>query len=653
MHRFYFLVFICLLLFPEARAQSKWELQEPAYRDSPVVAQGRFYLQAGRDLFVSNKALGETYARKALALAKDRPELAVEYADLHNLLGIYLMYGGHYDDADQYYATAIRLARTLGEERIVLKATINIALNSTYRSNYQQSVVQGFEALHMAEKLGDERGQANALANLSNAYYYLNRLAESETYQLQALDLFLRQKSTFNIANAYNTLGSIYTDQKKYESAIRYFRLSAGIKRDEGDSVGLANTLLNIGTLYDARGDSAQTLRFLREAQHLYVALHDRKGLSKVYTNLGNLYNRLKDYRRARAWQDSAIHYAEAERDDYLLLNLYKGMSLSYEKLHEADSALRFSKQALAHNDSVFDIAAQRQVSEMQTRYDAERRERSLSEERARLAQTRLQLARRNYLLAAGLLLFLLAGGITFWAYRRHRALQESRLQATLWQQQEQAARAVLEAEEGERRRIAKDLHDGVGQLMSAARMNLSAFERQLPANDETRGQFARIIALVDDSCREVRTVSHNMMPNALLKNSLAGAVREFVDRLDHRSLQVHLYTEGLDRRLDPNVETVLYRIIQECVNNVIRHAGADTLDLTIVRDAAEITLTIEDNGRGFFAAHPSTEGMGLRNIRSRVAFLRGSVDFQSQPGKGTLVAVWVPLQEEAVVRES
>jgi signal transduction histidine kinase len=208
------------------------------------------------------------------------------------------------------------------------------------------------------------------------------------------------------------------------------------------------------------------------------------------------------------------------------------------------------------------------------------------------------------------------------------------------------ATKAVLEAEEGERQRIAKDLHDGVGQMMSAAKMNLSAFESEINfANTDQQLSFEKIIQLVDESCKEVRSVSHNMMPNALLKNSLAAAVREFIDKLDQKTLQVHLYTEGLDERLDSNTETVLYRIIQECVNNVIKHSGASTLDISVVKDKDGVSATIEDNGKGFDIADKSKfDGIGLKNIVTRAEYLKGTVDFDSTPGKGTLVAIHVPV---------
>ena len=109
--------------------------------------------------------------------------------------------------------------------------------------------------------------------------------------------------------------------------------------------------------------------------------------------------------------------------------------------------------------------------------------------------------------------------------------------------------------------------------------------------------------------------------------------------------MKVHLFTRGLGERLDSNMETVLYRVIQECVNNVIKHSGAGNLDISLIKDADGISATIEDNGRGFDTSdHQNFEGIGLKNINSRIAFLKGTVDFDSSPGKGTLVAIHVPV---------
>ena len=121
--------------------------------------------------------------------------------------------------------------------------------------------------------------------------------------------------------------------------------------------------------------------------------------------------------------------------------------------------------------------------------------------------------------------------------------------------------------------------------------------------------------------------------------------MKEFIDKIDNRIIKINLYTEGLNERLDSNVETVLYRVIQECVNNVIKHSGATQLDISLIKDMDGISATIEDNGVGFNPQIKQPgDGIGLKNIVTRVEYLKGNVEFDSAPGRGTLVAIHVPL---------
>jgi len=158
---------------------------------------------------------------------------------------------------------------------------------------------------------------------------------------------------------------------------------------------------------------------------------------------------------------------------------------------------------------------------------------------------------------------------------------------------------------------------------------------------------FGKTLNLVDESCKEVRAISHQMAPNVLLKAGLTSAVRDFIDNIDSRKLKVNLSTFGLQHRLDHNIEIVLYRVIQESVNNVIKHANANTLDIQLAKDEEGINAMIEDNGTGFDSSQlDKFDGIGLKNISTRVAYLRGTVDFSSRLGKGTLVAIFIPFNK-------
>jgi signal transduction histidine kinase len=280
-------------------------------------------------------------------------------------------------------------------------------------------------------------------------------------------------------------------------------------------------------------------------------------------------------------------------------------------------------------------------MAEMEMVYETEKKQQQINLQK-------VQISKKNYLLAGIVLLIVFLKLLILSVWLRVRLKQKARFQKEIMKQQELATKAVLAAEEKERQRIARDLHDGVGQMMSVAKMNLSAFESDMQfTNKDQQLSFEKIIDLVDESCREVRAVSHNMMPNALLKNNLAIAIRDFVDKIEKRSLKVRVYTEGLDSRMDSNLEIVLYRVIQECVNNVIKHAEASRLDISVLKDKEGISATIEDNGKGFdIGDKENFEGIGIKNIITRIEYLKGIVDFDSSPGKGTLIALNVPMEQ-------
>jgi signal transduction histidine kinase len=326
-----------------------------------------------------------------------------------------------------------------------------------------------------------------------------------------------------------------------------------------------------------------------------------------------------------------------------LLQSNYRELATIAEKTGNFALALEYYKKQASLKDSIYSGDKMKQIEQLNAKYQAEKKEQQLKLQQA-------EITKKNYLLwgLAVSIALLIFAGISF--YRKRQLQNKMSLQQAVMRQQDLATRAIINAEENERKRIAADLHDGVGQMMSAAKMNLSAFESEIPFKDEAQKiSFENLISLVDESCKEIRSVSHQMMPNALLKSGLASAVKEFLDRIDNRIIKINLHAEGLQERLDSNTETVLYRVIQECVNNVIKHSGANKLDISLIKDADGISVTVEDNGRGFDTADKKKfEGIGLKNINSRVTFLKGTVDFDSSPGKGTLVAIHIPAGADA-----
>ncbi|MBL7747418.1 MAG: sensor histidine kinase, partial [Chitinophagaceae bacterium] len=476
----------------------------------------------------------------------------------------------------------------------------------------------------------------NDLAKLYRKTRSLDRALDNYN---KASDIYRQLKDTAGIAMILNESGVVFEYREDYREAINRYTASMKLAEAAGDSLSVSYSLSNIAGVYVIQKKYNEAETNLLRALNIRELLKDSFAIALTYSDLGVAMNNKGDYNKAIDYLNRSNKVADRLKYPELQSNNYNELSAVAQKQGDFQKAFQYFLQRSALRDSLYALEKTKQIEELNSKYESVKKEQQIIEQKNRL---RLQ----NYLFIGigGVVLF--TGLLIHSRYKREKLKKEQQLQAEIMKQQELAVKAVMEAEENERERIAKDLHDGVGQMMSAAKMNLSAFESELqPGNPEQHTAFQKIIQLVDESCKEVRTVSHIMMPNALLKNNLGAAIRDFVDKLSNKDLKVHVYTEGLDERLDSNIETVLYRVVQECVNNAIKHAGATTLDISLIRDKDGISGTIEDNGKGFDTTDKEKfEGIGLKNITTRIEYLKGTVDFDSAPGRGTVVALHVPI---------
>ena len=555
-------------------------------------------------------------------------------------LGRLHMQQGRKDSAHYYFLQAYQRLTAGSQRELQAQITNYLATVLAELGRREEALPYYQQMLQLAEEQNDPALLGSAHNNLGKFLFEARQYPEARKELQKAIEVTRKHQDRMTWGKALVNLANVYITEQQYASGIARLQEADSVFRLIPFPRGLQAVNNNLGALYLRRARYDSAVVFLQRAHQIADSLKSYSGLALIQQNIGYAYIYLRNYPEAKRWFDRAEASALRYSDRYTLGEIYNHRS-SYDSAVGDFRSAYFNKRLYTQiADSMYNAQLARQTGELQVKYETEKKERLILEQQ-------YAISKRNYGLVAAIVLFALGGWLVWLQYRRYQQKQERRLQEERMQQKRLATRAVMEAEERERRRIASDLHDGIGQMMSAAKMNLSGLQSRLDFSDSTeRENFDRIMALVDESCRELRTVSHNMMPNALLKAGLASAVQEFVDKLDSRMLQVNLYTEGLDQRLDAQVETVLYRIIQECVNNVIKHSGASLLDISLVREVDAIACTIEDNGQGFDVAakQASGGGLGLKNLRARLDFLQGTMDIDSAPGKGTLVAMHIPL---------
>lgn len=463
--------------------------------------------------------------------------------------------------------------------------------------------------------------------------------AAEKTYQ-RALNIFTTLRDTANMATVLNESGVVQEYKKDYNRAINLYQQSYDLNKKLKDTIGMAYSLGFIGGAKLQEGDLKLAEDFAKQSLQLFMAKQDSFAIAIGYTNLSEIATSAGQTNKAKNYLLNSTRFAERIQFLDLMANNYMQLSKLYKKEGKTDSSVLLLEKYTATRDSIYNSNMQKTVLELNTKYDTVQKDKEILEKKSALKL-------KNILLLASVVALIL-GGLLFVALMKSSKFKhKNELQKTLIDQQDIATKAVIKAEENERVRMSATLHDGLGQLLSATKMNVQALETVAGSNSETENSYIKVISLLDDSIKEMRAVSHQMMPGAVVRSGLGNALKELIEKMDSKALEINLNVEGLEYQPDEDVQIVLYRIFQECINNVIKHAKATKLFISLIQSPDSIDATIEDNGVGFNMADLTDKhGIGLQNIRTRVNFLKGDIDISSARGKGTLIAFHIPLKQ-------
>lgn len=578
-----------------------------------------------------------SYANEAIQSAKKLGEDSVILKS-YILKEYALENQGELEEALLVSDTSLLWAEKVKKPRAVFAVYASRATLFRRKANYDDALTFYLKCVDLAENNDLKDLQAKAYGNLGIYHMTRRQLKESEEWHLKALALREKLGATNELCNTYENLGIVNREKKDYHKALEYYFKALEIVKKNGDSSSVAFSYNDIGAAYSFLGETAKASYYLSESIRMRLAQHEMDEIAYTYNYMGENEERMGNLTEASRWIHKALSTAIEIGNNKQHYEALESLSDFYARNKMADSAYHYLKLHKFLKDSLREKDNEEVIARLKTKYETSQKEKVIS------AQL-YELSKKNWYV--GILICILSlGAIVGWLIfrnRQHRA--KKKLQEVMIEQQDLATKAVIQAEENERQRIAADLHDGIGQMLTAVRLNLEGLHDRVNLQQhEDQMVYQKVLHLVEESAKEVRTVSHSIMPNALIKSGLGHAIKDFVEKINTTEIIIHLHTQGLQEKLDTNIEIVVYRIIQECVNNVIKHSKANKLDISILKDDEGLRVTIEDNGIGFNKANlENPSGIGMRNIQARVDYLKGNLDIDTQPGKGTLIAFFIP----------
>lgn len=617
MHRI-FLIIVCCFCLQSVYAQSESDELESA-------------LQYCSNLKRIPKDSLEKYARKAVRLASDRhdrPRQARAYA----YMARFYLNSSLKDSA--LYALG-QVDRYFGSDRPSMLAKNNADMmrgSLLVKSNRHKEAIEWYFQIMDRVKSNDTFNYLGILHGIGWANMELGRFEEAKRWFLKVVyfpDTVYEASRVITLCN----LSATYAALHQLDSAEYFVRKTISLSRKHHSLIAEANALNIYGDLLIEQQHFAEAEDKIQQAIELRKQIGDPFYIISDMAQLSTLYGQWGHHDKGIAFGMAAKRIADSLQIDAKMPMIYEALRRNYLGIGDYKKSAEIAGVLLALKDSLNNKASAESLAEMEVRYESAKKEHQIQ------LQT-YELSRKNILVYGSAAFSALLCLLFFVLWRLNRQRQEHRLQSIRLQEQELAAKAVLAAEEHERQRLSELLHDGVGQQLSALKMNLQVLE---PGSPGLSSVYDNVLALTHTSIEQVRNISHGLSPRNVLRQGLAASLERLRDQLPGQSLNLELDLQADLSQLSPEAQLSIFRIVQEALNNVLKHARASYLRVQVKQSEHSWQWVLQDDGVGFDRLSV-VEGIGLAHISARARFLNGVFRLETEPGKGTALHLVFPI---------
>lgn len=629
--------------------------------------------------------------KNTLTIYKVADSSAFSISQVYERLGRAYESAYEFDSARKYYGEQIKFViNSIGASRkrdsIINIIYVNLTYCSMSDSRNEDAIKYADSAIVISTNAGIYSEIPTSYNNKAVALNNLGRFQQAIESLLTGLDLkdSIKQETTRKIfhQNTLINIGKNYLDMKNYDPAIKYFsdalkafdqnkrslaivylNLSASFLGKEelaeafsnaevSDSIAKVinnlpiqiNAMINIASVYEKQSRYREGLEVSNEVLKLSKDINFVPGVALGLGIRGNILGKMKRYQESITDFQESIQLGKTYQDFDYLISAYESISEVYARSNDFDNAYKYYNLYDQLSDSINSNKAQKDFNEILTKYETAEKEKQIIQQDLDLKNQEATISsqrNRNVLLIGGIVVLIL-GGIIF--YLRNKSIQRQELQRAILLEKEKGFESVINATEQERNRISKDLHDGIGQQLSALKMALMNTAKGLSSESE-KSKLEEIAESFSKSADEVRQISHQMMPRALMDDGLVRAVEDLLQSsFRFADIQYEFEHHQVNQRFDKKLEISLYRIVQELINNIIKHSQAKNVSVQLLNVKENLILFIEDDGVGM-SVKSNDSGQGLLNIKSRLDMVKGSINYEPGENSGTSVSIKIPYQ--------
>ncbi len=516
------------------------------------------------------------------------------------------------------------------------ESKLNIGVAHYLLGNRDSAIYWYLSALKDCQSSNNTFGLVKTYTEMCVLYLKQNKVNEARLVIDSAIKYALQLKDIKLLASAYNNKGLVYSYLKEDSLAILSYNTAYKYYKDIADGRGMAYSLSYMAEIAVKNGEINQARTYLSESAVLSNNANDKVGQAVAINNIGELLHNEHDYKEALLYYDSALRIAERINFNDLISYIYNVKSECYELMGNYRLALQLKKSYVDLSSKLANEKLQNKIEELHAQYQLEKKEqinKELKNENKNQAQKIKQ--HKIILLAVSVIAFLLAGVVVLIINRRRLIIRALKREQELIFEKHKTD-TVLQATEDERQRIAREIHDGIGQLIVAAQRNVQIL--QTKNNLDPTQVISTIHELLGESITEIRLLSKLLMPPLLEKKGLVGAVKDLFIKIEtSTNIAIHTSWDGAELIVLDNMSALmLYRCIQEMISNVIKHADATAISFDFVVENDELNIMFYDDGCGFNNSTDINNGLGLSNIKTRLIYIGAQYTLDTKPGYGT-----------------